>query len=580
MYIIKNALRSIVRSTGRTVIICLIVLAISTASCVALSIQQAAQTARVNGSKSLVIRGHIKADRKYVMDTLQAANENADPTDMQSVREALQSISGLGLDEMLTYAGAESVQDFYYYSMVSLSGDNDLKPLNQDDHSSIEAAISNALPTTQTTQTTQAAPSAPSAPSGPTAPGDGPGGGPGAGPNSFGSVEDIMASINFGGDFVLYGYSSDLAMEDFRDGTCYITSGKMFEEGTSEYVCIMNEELAAYNDLHIGDKISLSNPGMRSERFLFTIVGLFKNNADLTVQTSDDPANHILTSYAVVHDIAEKSAAYRDPSSVESAVESQSGLLVEQLLTDDGALVVNGQPSADDAEAGESENALSESVVGTYVFDSIESFDAFEAQAKALGLSSNYTVTSSDVAAYEASLVPLENLSSYANMFLYIILGIGAVILIGVNVFNIRERKYEIGALTAMGMKKSKVALQFITELTVVTFIGIILGSALGAALSTPVANTLLASQVAYEESNSQALSSNFGREVSDPSAKPHGGDVEGEVEYVSSVSFSFDTTVVYQMIVIGALLALVSSAAAITFILRYNPLEILAERD
>ena len=31
---------------------------------------------------------------------------------------------------------------------------------------------------------------------------------------------------------------------------------------------------------------------------------------------------------------------------------------------------------------------------------------------------------------------------------------------------------------------------------------------------------------------------------------------------------------------IIGALLALVSSAAAITFVLRYNPLEILAERD
>ncbi len=559
MYIVKNAIRSIVRSPGRTAIICLLVMAISAASCVALSIQQAAQTARINGSNSLVIRGRIRTDRKYVMETLQAAQpeENGEESEenAESMQDVLKSLSGLSLEEMQIYSAADSVQDFYYYATVSLSGNNGLEPLNKDDHSSIEAAISDAMPTDR-----------------------GPGGmmGPGG---EMSSVEDIMASINFGGDFVLYGYSSDIAMEDFRDGTCYITSGQMFEQGTGDYVCIIDDELATYNDLQVGDQITLCNPGMRSERFVFSIVGIFKNTADVSAQTQDDPANHILTSYTVTHDIVEKSRVYRDPASVESSVETEDGRRVEQLLTDDGALVIKGRPE-DDSEEYENEEALSETVVGTYLFDSIEDYDAFEKQVYELGLSENYTVTSSDVAAYEASLVPLENLSAYANTFLYIILGIGAVILIGVNVFNIRERKYEIGSLTAMGMKKRKVAVQFITELTLVTFLGIILGSLLGAGLSTPVANMLLASQIEYEESSSESMNANFGREVSNASVKPHGGDVEGEVEYVGTIEFSFDTAIVYKMIIIGALLAFASSTAAITYILRYDPLEILAERD
>lgn len=580
MYILKNAIRSIFRSPGRTVIICLIVTAISAACCVALSIQQSAATARINSKNSLQIRGHIKADRQYVMEVLQAANESASASESEedaaaTMEETLKEISGLSLEELRTYTAAPSVQGFYYYSTLSLSGDNGLTPLNQNDHSDVENAISSAM-TSAGTQTQQGGPG----------PGGGPGSGPGAGGPGMGggtpSPSDIMASINFGGEFLLYGYSGDEAMEDFSSGKCYITSGRMFDENGSDYVCIVNEELATYNSLSVGDRITLSNPAATSERYTFTVVGLYKNTEDSSSgvsQSTDDPANAILTSYPVIADILARSLAFRNPSDVESTVTAEDGTVSEQLLRDDGSLLVKGASAASD-EAYESEKALADTVTGTYVFASIDDFDAFEAQAKALGLSDNYTVTSSDVAAYEASLVPLDNLSAYANSFLYIVLGIGAVILIGVNVFNIRERKYEIGALTAMGMRKGKVALQFILELTIVTFLGIAIGSLLGSAVSTPVANELLASQIQYEQASGDKINENFGREVGEGSAKPHGGDVEGEVEYVSTVSFTFDQEIVYKMAVIGALLALVSSAAAITFVLRYNPLEILAERD
>ena len=33
-------------------------------------------------------------------------------------------------------------------------------------------------------------------------------------------------------------------MEDFTDGTCYVTAGSMFAENTSDPVCLINEDLA------------------------------------------------------------------------------------------------------------------------------------------------------------------------------------------------------------------------------------------------------------------------------------------------------------------------------------------------
>ena len=55
----------------------------------------------------------------------------------------------------------------------------------------------------------------------------------------------------------------------------------------------------------------------------------------------------------------------------------------------------------------------------------------------------------------------------FFGLFFGVILIIGGIILAVLNVFNIRERKYEIGVLAAIGMKKTKIALQYAIELLV-----------------------------------------------------------------------------------------------------------------
>ena len=53
-----------------------------------------------------------------------------------------------------------------------------------------------------------------------------------------------------------------------------------------------------------------------------------------------------------------------------------------------------------------------------------------------------------------------------------------------------------------------------------------------------------------------------------------------GAVDYVTEVDSAMNLTVVFQMLGVGLLLTLIASAASVLFIMRYDPLKILANRD
>ena len=190
-----------------------------------------------------------------------------------------------------------------------------------------------------------------------------------------------------------------------------------------------------------------------------------------------------------------------------------------------------------------------------------------------------------------------------AGWFLIVILIIGGVILVVLNIFNVRERKYEVGVLTAMGMKKWKVAAQFMCEILVVTMIAVVIGAGVGAVSSVPVTNALLEGQVQSQNNQQNQMDQNFGRpgnmgggfpggsmggmpsgmpsDMPDMGGKnPFGDMLGGAADYITEVNSAMNLTVVFQMIGVGLLLTLIASAASVLFIMRYDPLKILANRD
>ena len=71
----------------------------------------------------------------------------------------------------------------------------------------------------------------------------------------------------------------------------------------------------------------------------------------------------------------------------------------------------------------------------------------------------------------ESATSSISNVKTFATTFLIITLSIGAVVLFVINLINVRERKYEIGVLRTIGMKKSTLTGQFLIELLIVSFV-------------------------------------------------------------------------------------------------------------
>lgn len=557
MYIIKNALRSIWRSKGRNILIGVIALAIAVSACVALSIKESASKAREDTLSLMNITAQISLDRQSMMqDAMSESSESGEEKsfDRNSMKQMLQSGNELSLDEYETYAAADSVKESYYSLSATLNAGGDIEPI---DTMGTYTSSSSDESDTQNSN------------------------GEGKGfSGDMGGGRGFNGMMGTQGDFTVVGYSSDTAMTDFVSGNLSITDGTVFEENTLNNECIISEELATYNNLSVGSEITLTNPNNTDETFTFTIVGIYsgeQSSADGFMggfSTATDASNKIMTSYEALKTICDTSSE-------------------------------NAEEVTDDNTGLTSSTAVHGNLSYTYVFANIDDYEAFADEASALGLSENYTISSSDITEFENSLVPLENLSQTATYFLIVVFVIGAIILVVINVFNIRERKYEIGVLTAIGMKKYKVAAQFVTELFVVTLAAIIIGTGIGAAASVPVTNALLSAQISSNQQTQQNMTEGFGREtaaggtgMTGAPAKPDSSSGEAAPEnqdgiggfmgnikntaanYISEVSYSTDLVVILQLIGVGIVLTLISSLAAVLFIMRYEPLKILTNRD
>lgn len=539
MYIIKNAIKCIGRSKARNVLIGVIALVIAVSACIGLSIRQAAQNAREDLLADLSVSATISFDRQSMMGQMQPPTEGGS-FDRDQFSSMMGENSSLTLEEYQTYAKAESVQDFYYILTASLNGTEEISPVTTE---------------TEEDESTSSF----------------------GGFSGFGGMMQMPGGNMPGGkggmsfsqsDFSIEGFSSEKAMTAFREGTASITDGTVFEEGTSALDCIISEELATFNDLSVGDTMTLANPNDEEQTYTLDIVGIYTDSASnessfsMMGGTFSDPANKIYMSYPALRSILDLS--------VENAT-------VE--TDDDGretSTEINGQLNA------------------TYLFADVESYEQFDAQARELGLGENYTIASSDLTAYENSLTPLNTLSTMAGYFLLVILIIGAVILVVLNIFSVRERKYEIGVLMAMGMKKWKVASQFMVEIFTVTLAAVILGAAIGAVSSVPVTNALLEGQVSSQSAQFDKMEQNFGR-PGGVMEMPSGGGMQmpemsggnpfeqmmqGGADYITEVDAAMDLTVVGQLLGIAVLLTLAAGAVSMLFIMRYEPLKILANRD
>jgi len=197
----------------------------------------------------------------------------------------------------------------------------------------------------------------------------------------------------------------------------------------------------------------------------------------------------------------------------------------------------------DGADVRESRTSIN-GIEAIYFLKQPEMLENFEDELRSKGLPDNYFVISEEPS-FENVARHLENLQELTLTFLIIVLVLGAFIMALLSVISIRERKYEIGVLRAMGMEKKKVAFGLWIEILTITSICFVFGMGVGTMLSQPVSDMILAGQT-------------------------------------DSINVNVSVSVLNAMQILGiaVLLATIACIISISWITKCEPIKILMERN
>jgi len=213
------------------------------------------------------------------------------------------------------------------------------------------------------------------------------------------------------------------------------------------------------------------------------------------------------------------------------------------------------KPSAGSSGAG---------VDAVYYLKHPDMLPSFEAEIRNKGLPNDYNVRT-DESAFESVAGPVESLNNLALTFLIIVLVLGSVIMVLMSVISVRERKYEIGVLRAMGLKKNKVALGLWTEIIVITCICFVLGMGVGTVLSQPVSDTIMTGQVQSADTGSTSLADRLNA---------------AETEQAENINVTVNAVTATQIFAISILLASIAGIISVSRITKCEPIKILMERN
>lgn len=324
------------------------------------------------------------------------------------------------------------------------------------------------------------------------------------------------------------------SFEEFDDGTRSLASGT-FPAQTGEV--IVSSELADLNGLEVGDtltgtgELQHADEGERSTiSYDLTVVGTYTDLTDAYADPNRQNAftnrrNEVLTTYETV---------------LQPYVAGTQGI----------------------------------AIAATFYLKSPDLLDEYTDEVRGKGLSDVFDVTT-DEAAYDRIVGPVQGLQAVSVTFLVVVLAFGGTIIALLASIAVRERKYEIGVLRAIGMKKSRVGLGLWVETLTVTIIGTAGGFAIGALLAQPVANILLAGQIEAAESSAEAAANQppgIGSMVGPSSAT--------DAQPLDSLGLALDPTTIAQVAALALLLATLAGIVAVIRITRYEPIRILQERN
>jgi putative ABC transport system permease protein len=340
--------------------------------------------------------------------------------------------------------------------------------------------------------------------------------------DGFKAVDDPVGGVDVRG--YLVASNSKAISADFERGARRIVDGAMYA-GKGE--ALVSRQLADLNGLAVGGRIGIRHPGEAAVCTL-TIAGIFEDN---TMSVSGEGARQRMKSNPMFN-------------------------RCNEILSDMDTLKDFGGVLSVEAE---------------YILNHPDLFEEFSRELYEKGLPASYK-PGVDEAGYHAVALPFEHISGVMKTIVVVTLIFGGVALLLFSAAVLRTRKYEVGVLYAMGMRKERIVAGFVIEKVILAIICLVAGVGISAAVFQPVTDSLLAHQAgiereaqisatAAEQANAQIFA------AAAPAPEP------------PSISLRFGAAVVMEIMLVAVLLAIVSGIVSTVYVVRFEPMKLLLER-
>jgi len=327
--------------------------------------------------------------------------------------------------------------------------------------------------------------------------------------------------------FQLKGTSNKETLEEFKNNKRELVQGKFFENKNE---AIISSELAEKNNLKVGDIISLSSAeAPKDGNYKLKVTGIYKDRTD--------EYNGIPLKLALLNRRNEIITSF------------------ETLINNDFS------------------HKHSLSINAKFFLKNPENLSSFTKELRSKGLDTIYNVTA-DTESYNKVVGPVQRLKDITFTFMVIVLSLGAITLILLTILSMRERKYEVGVLRAMGMKKNKIALGFIIEMLIITISCLVIGLGLGSTCAQNISNHLLKNQAEVVNKNGRQQNRN-----SQGIAKIGQGS-ESNINPVTKMNVGLTQGTLIEVIGFSLILVLLTTGIGTFYITKYEPIKLLTGRD
>lgn len=189
---------------------------------------------------------------------------------------------------------------------------------------------------------------------------------------------------------------------------------------------------------------------------------------------------------------------------------------------------------------------------------------------------STYKLDANDTL-YQQMIGPINNVASFSKNVVYLVTIAGAIILGLIIMMSIRERKFEMGVLLALGEKKWKLISQLIVEILVVVLVALGISSAGGNLVASQIGDQLLTQQLENEEMTETPESF---RGPAMRGGMGIAGQTTQEVEPVDELLIEITAEDIGMLAIISLLIAIISTVLPSLSLLPIQPKMILSKQD